>query len=122
LDSFLRMTFRHGLGGATEINISRRPRGWQQQNKFQRAQRELNRLKQYLDQRGFYLFRDMYTHANLACHFNEKLSKSIAKRFPLVFIDEMQDTNHIQYDIIYRIAKHHNNLFVVGDFCQSIYS
>lgn len=100
LESFIRMTFRYIVGDNTEINISRRPRAWQQPNNFQRAQQALGQLKQYLDQRGFFLYRDMYTYAHLACGSNEQLSKSIAKRFPQVFIDEMQDTQVHQDEIL----------------------
>ncbi len=51
---------------------------------------------------------------------NPAVAESLSKRFKFVLVDEMQDTNHVQYDIIKRIAEH-GNLFVVGDLQQSIY-
>lgn len=51
---------------------------------------------------------------------NPVVVDSLSKRFKFVLVDEMQDTNHVQYDIIKMIAGH-GNLFVVGDVQQSIY-
>ena len=53
---------------------------------------------------------------------DEKLSLKLANKFKYILIDEGQDTNAVQYEIIKMIAKHHNNLFVVGDQNQSLYS
>ncbi len=43
-------------------------------------------------------------------------------QFQHVLVDEYQDTNKAQYALTTLWAAPHNNLFVVGDFCQSIYS
>lgn len=45
-----------------------------------------------------------------------------SKKFLHVLVDEYQDTNIIQAEIIDLIASHHENLMVVGDDSQSIYS
>ena len=51
-----------------------------------------------------------------------EILEEYAKRFRYVHVDEFQDTNTIQYRIIQLLASYHNNLFVVGDDDQSIYS
>ncbi len=44
------------------------------------------------------------------------------ERFSFVMVDEYQDTNHAQYLLILLLAKKYQNLTVVGDFDQNIYS
>ncbi len=44
------------------------------------------------------------------------------RQFLSVLVDEYQDTNRIQSDIVDRIALRHQNVMVVGDDAQSIYS
>ena len=45
-----------------------------------------------------------------------------AKKFKYIHVDEYQDTSPIQYKLIRRLLKYHDNIFVVGDEDQSIYS
>lgn len=43
-------------------------------------------------------------------------------RFKYILIDEYQDTNHAQYTVTKMLAEKYNNICVVGDDAQSIYS
>lgn len=42
--------------------------------------------------------------------------------FKYILVDEYQDTNHAQYVLIKLLAEKHQNLFVIGDDFQAIYS
>jgi len=50
------------------------------------------------------------------------VGKRLADRFDHVLVDEFQDTNRVQYDLVNHLSSRLNNLCVVGDDDQSIYS
>ena len=52
---------------------------------------------------------------------NENFRKEVQEMYDFVMIDEVQDTNIIQFEIAKIICEKHNNVFMVGDTDQSIY-
>ena len=62
----------------------------------------------------------LYTEQLFANH--QDILEKYQQRFMHILVDEYQDTNHVQYAIINRLAKAHKNICVVGDDAQSIYS
>lgn len=48
--------------------------------------------------------------------------KKYQEQFQYVLVDEYQDTNKAQYELTQILTKPHDNLYVVGDFSQSIYA
>ncbi|MFC1919896.1 ATP-dependent helicase [Chloroflexota bacterium] len=53
---------------------------------------------------------------------DEQLSNSVGGRFDHILVDEYQDTNRIQAGILLGMRRKNNNIMVVGDDAQSIYS
>lgn len=53
---------------------------------------------------------------------NKQILEKYQNKFRYILIDEYQDTNHAQYYLTKLLAKKWNNICVVGDFSQSIYS
>ena len=52
---------------------------------------------------------------------DKQTATRLSDRFKFLLVDEAQDTNDVQYAIT-RIIASHNNLFMVGDYQQSIFS
>lgn len=53
---------------------------------------------------------------------NDQVLNKYQETFRYILIDEYQDTNKVQYALTKLLAKKYNNVCVVGDFSQSIYS
>ncbi|MCX6716366.1 MAG: UvrD-helicase domain-containing protein [Candidatus Taylorbacteria bacterium] len=53
---------------------------------------------------------------------NPKVREYYQKKWQYIHIDEYQDTNKVQYEIAHYLAGAHNNICVVGDIDQNIYS
>ena len=81
--------------------------------------------KNYVDRcfkAGAMDFDDLLLRTNeLLTRFPETLAK-YQDRFRYILVDEYQDTNHSQYLIIRALADRFQNICVVGDDSQSIYS
>src|SRR5213596_317051 len=53
---------------------------------------------------------------------HENIASFYRRQFQFILVDEYQDTNKIQADFIDLLAREHQNVMVVGDDAQSIYS
>ncbi len=53
---------------------------------------------------------------------NPDVLEKYQNKFKYIFVDEYQDTNHAQYLLTKLLSRKWNNICVVGDFSQSIYS
>ncbi len=67
-------------------------------------------------------FDDLLLKTNALLRNHPEILDKYQKTFEYILVDEYQDTNHSQYMIIKKLAAKHNNICVVGDDAQSIYS
>jgi DNA helicase-2/ATP-dependent DNA helicase PcrA len=67
-------------------------------------------------------FDDLLTNWLKLLQEHPDVKNKLASQFKYILVDEYQDTNKIQSEIVYELASVHNNVLVVGDDCQSIYS
>lgn len=67
-------------------------------------------------------FDDLLYYMNILLRDYPDVLYKYQQRFRYILVDEYQDTNFAQYLIIKRLAAMHQNICVVGDDAQSIYS
>lgn len=66
-------------------------------------------------------FDDILVVASRMLQEEPEIAARLAEEYQYLMLDEYQDTNPVQMQIMDSIARHHNNIFVVGDEKQSIY-
>lgn len=77
--------------------------------------------KKYKKDSGLFDYDDLLVY--LRDFLNDKTKSAVLTRnIEYVMIDEYQDTNKLQSEIVTGLAQHNNNIMVVGDDSQSIYS
>ena len=67
-------------------------------------------------------FDDLLLRTNELLNRFPEVLKKYQERFKYILVDEYQDTNHSQYLIVRALADRYQNICVVGDDAQSIYS
>lgn len=86
------------------------------------AARVYTRLQERLKAANAFDFDDLLLYAYLLLKNHEDVREAYQGRFRYIMVDEYQDTNHAQYSITGLLAEGHQNIMVVGDDDQSIYS
>jgi DNA helicase-2/ATP-dependent DNA helicase PcrA len=65
---------------------------------------------------------DLLTKLKDLLSHQEEVRRRLSQIYQFIMVDEYQDTNYLQAQIIRLLAATHNNVAVVGDDAQSIYS
>ena len=86
---------------------------------------KLASLKNAIIAKGYFQYRDMYSYADQLIMENSSISVFLQKRFPMIFIDEMQDTQKFQDELLQKIFPLDKTNIVVqrfGDPDQAIFN
>lgn len=75
----------------------------------------------FLKSNNILIFDDLLIYTYLLFTAKENITKKYQEQLKYIMVDEYQDTDNIQYEIIKMLACD-NNLFIVGDDFQAIYS
>jgi len=78
--------------------------------------------QQFKNDHGLMDYDDLLVNWQRLLAESEEASCLISDRFQYILVDEYQDTNIIQAEIVRLLARNHDNVMVVGDDAQSIYS
>ena len=96
---------------------------WFHDNKLQEVTIEVKDLyDNYLKNNNLLDFDDLIEKTIELFKKNPNILEKYQEKFKYILVDEFQDTNKIQYKLIKLLAAKYNNIFVVGDDFQSIYS
>lgn len=86
------------VDGKIKIDVPTFPNGSKSLSYRNLRSTKINLLKE-----GYFFYRDVYAFAEKALATNTTLHSALRKRFPYVFIDEMQDTQKFQDDLLRNI-------------------
>jgi DNA helicase II / ATP-dependent DNA helicase PcrA len=93
---------------------------------FMRATGNLEKLRQAFEQykreRHLLTYDDLLVRLSEALETSEELRLKLSNQYRYIMVDEYQDTNKLQAQIVRLMAASHDNVAVVGDECQAIYS
>ncbi len=78
--------------------------------------------QEYLKENNMMDFEDLLVLTEELFTNNKEVLEFYQDEFKYILIDELQDTNSVQYSIVNLLAKKYQNIFAVGDDDQSIYS
>ncbi|HSE98396.1 MAG TPA: ATP-dependent helicase, partial [Blastocatellia bacterium] len=76
----------------------------------------------YKRERNLLSYDDLLTRMRDALEGSYELRSRLSDQYQYIMVDEYQDTNRLQAQIVRLLAETHDNVAVVGDECQAIYS
>ncbi len=80
------------------------------------------RYERYLKEEGALDFDDLLLKTLRLLEGHPNVRQQLQNRYRYIHIDEYQDTNKVQYEIVRLLAGEKQNICVVGDIDQSVYS
>jgi ATP-dependent DNA helicase UvrD/PcrA len=84
--------------------------------------RLFDRYVQYKATKMLLDYDDLLTKLKDLLANREEVRRRLSQIYQFIMVDEYQDTNHLQSTIVRLLAAEHDNVAVVGDDAQSIYS
>lgn len=81
-----------------------------------------NNYNKYLEDNNLLDFDDLMLKTLELLKNNPKVLEKYQDKFQYILVDEFQDTNELQYKLMFMLSARYHNIFVVGDDFQSIYS
>lgn len=82
---------------------------------------DLAKTKMKFWKSGFALYEDIEYMSNLLFEKYPDIPEMIAKRFPIIFVDECQDLSYVQLELLATLCKKGCKLHLIGDLNQAIY-
>jgi DNA helicase-2/ATP-dependent DNA helicase PcrA len=82
----------------------------------------LNQFDAYKRQHHLLTYDDLLGRLKDALEQSQELREKLSAQYRYIMVDEYQDTNKLQAQIVRLMAASHENVAVVGDECQAIYS
>ncbi len=81
-----------------------------------------NSFEEFKRTRQLLTYDDLLVRLCEALEASTELRERLSEQYRYIMVDEYQDTNKLQARIVRLLAATHDNVAVVGDECQSIYS
>jgi DNA helicase-2/ATP-dependent DNA helicase PcrA len=81
-----------------------------------------NSFEEFKRARHMLTYDDLLVRLREALEASTELCRRLSEQYRYIMVDEYQDTNKLQAQIVRLLAATHDNVAVVGDECQSIYS
>lgn len=78
--------------------------------------------EEYKEKQKYFDFDDLLIFTLKYFYKNKEILNKYKNKFQYILVDEFQDTNDIQYELVYALGYGKKNITIVGDPDQSIYS